>query len=141
MAKSDANCIHLYQGDIDCQESTEKVTDRRSALQSRRLWRLHRFYRKPASSSLPILLGKSSVSEDDASVEFWFYFPDCNISLNRLSTIKRISNTVKYRFLSIHCSWYFKIKHPNELQNRSLNNLNQILFLKNIFNEPLNVSN
>lgn len=141
MAKSDANCIHLYQGDIDFQESTEKVTDRRNVLLSRRPWRMHRFYRKPAPSSLPILLGKSSVSEDDASVEFCVYFPDCNISLNRLSTIKKISDTVRHRFLSTNCSWSFKRKHPTELQNRSLNNFNQILFLKNIFNESLNVLN
>lgn len=141
MAKSDANCLHLYQGDIDFQESTQKVTHRRNVLLSRRLWRMHRFYRKPAPSRLPILLGKSSVSEDDASVQFWFYFPGCNISLNRLSTIKRLWDTVRYSFLSINYSWYFKTKHPTELQNRSLNNFNQIFFLKNIFNEPLNVSN
>lgn len=136
MAKSDANCIHLHQGDIDFQESTEKVTDSRNVLLSRRVWRMHRFYRKPAGSYLPILLGKSSVFEDDASVEFWFYFPGCNISLNRLSTIKRISDTLRYMFLSINCSWYFKRKHPTELQKRWCNNFNQILFL-NIFSMNL----
>jgi len=86
-----------------------KSLDRRYALLPGRTWSLHRFYKNPASTRLPIFL--EEWSEDEVKVEFevdwWCY--------NIFSTIKNLTSR-EYQMQwstgcsAFNCSWYFRRK-------------------------------